>query len=455
MPEIVTVVEEVTVVSEDGTIEVVEVGIVGDPGPPGTPGPGYDLFDPQYDDDDEIEGFTPNVPMFLDFNRLFLNGYGDDMHALGWGYLTDGIDGPVLSGFAGFGLKSGDDMIVAADGNSLYLPQESAADDDEFLTVDDQGRVGHVTAETARQNLGLGTMATASASDYLSKAGNLSGIADPAVARTNLGLGSMATQTANAYAALTGATFTGAVTVNAAATSSLTAPTTADNARLYLDGGTATGKGAIIGFFRGGGLGGWVGSNSAGNGGASSGITLASYGGALSLQHGNYVVGVLDATSNRFVAQAATTTALVARMAPAQTAAGVEVQNSSGSVLASISAAGAGTFTGITASGSSGLTVSGGLSYLRPSGAGGNALWIRGQASQGAYLVNFQDNTGATLGGIGPTAEFYTPGSTSARAGLRIPHGTAPSAPTDGDIWTTTAGAYIRVNGVTKQIQFV
>jgi hypothetical protein len=42
------------------------------------------------------------------------------------------------------------------------------------------------SAETARQNLGLGTMATAAASDYLSKAGNLSGIADPAAARTNL-----------------------------------------------------------------------------------------------------------------------------------------------------------------------------------------------------------------------------------------------------------------------------
>jgi hypothetical protein len=67
-------------------------------------------------------------------------------------------------------------------------------------------------AETARTNLGLGSMATATASDYLSKAGNLSGIADPAVARANLGLGTMATESASAYAALTGATFTGDVT---------------------------------------------------------------------------------------------------------------------------------------------------------------------------------------------------------------------------------------------------
>ena len=32
---------------------------------------------------------------------------------------------------------------------------------------------------------------------------------------------------------------------------------------------------------------------------------------------------------------------------------------------------------------------------------------------------------------------------------LRIPHGVAPSAPTDGDIWTTTASVFARVNGAT------
>jgi hypothetical protein len=46
---------------------------------------------------------------------------------------------------------------------------------------------------TARTNLGLGTMATATATDYLSKAGNLSGLASPSTARTNLGLGTIAT----------------------------------------------------------------------------------------------------------------------------------------------------------------------------------------------------------------------------------------------------------------------
>lgn len=43
-------------------------------------------------------------------------------------------------------------------------------------------------AATARNNLGLGTMAVATAADYLTKAGNLSGLANVATARSNLGV---------------------------------------------------------------------------------------------------------------------------------------------------------------------------------------------------------------------------------------------------------------------------
>jgi hypothetical protein len=41
------------------------------------------------------------------------------------------------------------------------------------------------------------------------------------------------------------------------------------------------------------------------------------------------------------------------------------------------------------------------------------------------------------------------PAATASLAPLRIPHGTAPTSPTDGDMWTTTAGLYIRINGAT------
>lgn len=38
---------------------------------------------------------------------------------------------------------------------------------------------------------------------------------------------------------------------------------------------------------------------------------------------------------------------------------------------------------------------------------------------------------------------------TTSLASLNLPHGVAPSAPTNGDVWTTTAGVYVRVNGST------
>jgi hypothetical protein len=43
-----------------------------------------------------------------------------------------------------------------------------------------------------------------------------------------------------------------------------------------------------------------------------------------------------------------------------------------------------------------------------------------------------------------------TPASTTASAGLRLPHGTAPSSPTNGDVWSTTSGLFYRINGATK-----
>jgi hypothetical protein len=38
---------------------------------------------------------------------------------------------------------------------------------------------------------------------------------------------------------------------------------------------------------------------------------------------------------------------------------------------------------------------------------------------------------------------------TTANASINLPHGTAPTSPTDGDLWTTTSGLYGRINGST------
>lgn len=45
-----------------------------------------------------------------------------------------------------------------------------------------------------------------------------------------------------------------------------------------------------------------------------------------------------------------------------------------------------------------------------------------------------------------------TAASTTSAAGLNVAHGTAPTSPADGDMWSTTAGLFIRVNGVTKTV---
>jgi hypothetical protein len=42
-----------------------------------------------------------------------------------------------------------------------------------------------------------------------------------------------------------------------------------------------------------------------------------------------------------------------------------------------------------------------------------------------------------------------TNATSTTRAGLRLPHGTAPTSPVNGDFWSTTAGFYGRVNGAT------
>lgn len=50
------------------------------------------------------------------------------------------------------------------------------------------------------------------------------------------------------------------------------------------------------------------------------------------------------------------------------------------------------------------------------------------------------------------TAEITTLASAAAGAGLNLPHGDAPTSPADGDMWTTTAGLFVRINGVTKTV---
>jgi hypothetical protein len=55
----------------------------------------------------------------------------------------------------------------------------------------------------------------------------------------------------------------------------------------------------------------------------------------------------------------------------------------------------------------------------------------------------------ATAVNLTTTGLILTPAAITGSAYLRLPHGTAPSAPVNGDLWTTTAGMYARINGAT------
>jgi hypothetical protein len=44
---------------------------------------------------------------------------------------------------------------------------------------------------------------------------------------------------------------------------------------------------------------------------------------------------------------------------------------------------------------------------------------------------------------------LQTPAAAAGNASLNMPHGSAPTSPSDGDMWTTSAGLFVRINGVT------
>ncbi len=90
-------------------------------------------------------------------------------------------------------------------------------------------------------------------------------------------------------------------------------------------------------------------------------------------------------------------------------------------------------------------------------------LWLRPKGNLSVYIYAATGQTptleahGAdtdhnlALKGKGAGVPLF-PATTTARASLRVPHGTAPTSPTDGDVWTTSAGLFVRINGVTKTV---
>jgi len=74
---------------------------------------------------------------------------------------------------------------------------------------------------------------------------------------------------------------------------------------------------------------------------------------------------------------------------------------------------------------------------------------LQGGVAAERYHTTQAQNTKIAAWAGSATANLLLPAGTTGVASLRIPHGAAPTTPVDGDTWTTTAGAFIRINGVT------
>lgn len=95
----------------------------------------------------------------------------------------------------------------------------------------------------------------------------------------------------------------------------------------------------------------------------------------------------------------------------------------------------------IGASGGSGGTVAGSDKQIQYNNAGAFGAEAGFEYDQATNTLTVDK---ATLNGL-----LLTLASATGGAGFRLPHGAAPTTPTNGDVWTTTAGIYARINGVT------
>lgn len=108
---------------------------------------------------------------------------------------------------------------------------------------------------------------------------------------------------------------------------------------------------------------------------------------------------------------------------------------------------------GVSFNGSADISVNTVNSLTFNNGGSGAAS---GSTFNGSGAVTISHNTiGAlALAGGTLTGKLNTAASAASAAGFGLPHGAAPSAPVNGDLWTTTAGLFARVNGTTRTLAF-
>ena len=82
---------------------------------------------------------------------------------------------------------------------------------------------------------------------------------------------------------------------------------------------------------------------------------------------------------------------------------------------------------------------------------GSNALAL---VAGGADRVAVTTSGATVTGALTVSDKLTTAASAAGGAGFNLPHGAAPTTPSNGDVWTTTSGVFARVNGATKTVAF-
>lgn len=90
--------------------------------------------------------------------------------------------------------------------------------------------------------------------------------------------------------------------------------------------------------------------------------------------------------------------------------------------------------------------------YVNGNTSGGLMLKAAGSTATYIQLINSGDVGFYSAGSFVFNRTLVAPAATTSIPSLRLPHGTAPSSPTNGDIWTTTTSIYARINGVTVDL---
>lgn len=83
------------------------------------------------------------------------------------------------------------------------------------------------------------------------------------------------------------------------------------------------------------------------------------------------------------------------------------------------------------------------------------ARTINGVSFDGTANITIADSTRVAKSGDTMTGKLLLVEATTSAASLTLPHGTAPTSPANGDVWTTTLGQFNRIGGTTRRVAYI